>query len=101
MYTWQKENFPDIFWNHIALTCENFKIRMFVNGKETDLQQRWKQRFFQSSDSYQPSYIIGRNKDLSVKAKPSPGSVMDLYIIQGALSVNQISDLVKGKITLY
>ena len=101
MYTWQKENFPDRHWNHIALTCENFKIRMFVNGKETELTQRWKQALFQSSDSYQPSYIIGNNKDLSVKAQPSNGSVMDLYIIQGTLSVNQISDLMKGKITLY
>ena len=94
MYTWEKENFTDSVWNHIALTCENFKIRMFVNGKETELKQRWKQTFFQSSDSYQPSYIIGNNKDL--KAQPSTGSVMDLYIIHGALSVNQISDLIKG-----
>ena len=100
MYTWQKENSTDRHWNHIALTCENFKIRMFVNGKETELKQRCKQPFFQSLDTYQPSYIIGNNKDLSVKAQPSTGSVMDLYIIQGALSVNQISDLVKGKITL-
>ena len=100
MYTWKKENFPDGHWNHIALTCENFKIRMLVNGKETELKQRCKEALFQSSDSYQPSYIIGNNKDLSVKAQPSNGSVMDLYIIQGTLSVNQISDLMKGKITL-
>ena len=101
MYTWKKENFTESIWNHIALTCENFKIRMFVNGKETELKQRWKQALFRSSDSYKPSYIIGNNKDLSVKAQPSSGSVMDLYIIQGALSVNQISDLIKGKITLF
>ena len=101
MYIWEKENFPDSHWNHIALTCENFKIRMFVNGKERELKQRWKQVLFQSSDSYQPSYIIGNNKNLSVKAQPSNGSVMDLYIIQGTLSVNQSSDLIKGKITLY
>ena len=101
MYTWKKENWNVSHWNHIALTCENLKIRMFVNGKETELKQRWKQGFFQSSDTYQPSYIIGNNKNLSIKAQPSPGSVMDFYIIQGTLSVNQISDLIKGKITLY
>ena len=101
MYTWKKENFPDKHWNHITLTCENFKIRMFVNGKKAELKQRWKQGFFHSSDSYRPSYIIGNYKNLSVKAQPSYGSVMDLYIIQGALTVNQISDLIKGKITLY
>ena len=100
MFTWEKENFTDSRWNHIALSCENFKIRMFVNGKGTELRERWKQPFCQSSDSYQPSYIIGNNKDLLVKAQPSNGSVMDLYIIQGALSANQISDLIKGKITL-
>ena len=101
MYTWKKENFTDSVWNHIALTCENLKIRMFVNGKEAELKQRWKEGFFHSSDSYQPSYIIGNNKNLSVKAQPSSGSVMDLHIIQATLSVNQSSDLIKGKITLY
>ena len=101
IYKSKKENFPDKQWNHIALTCENFKIRMFVNGKKAELKKRWKEGFFHSSDSYQPSYIIGNNKNLSVKAQPSNGSVTDLYMIQGTLSVNQISDLIKGKITLY
>ena len=93
MYTWEKENFNDSVWNHIALTCENFKIRMFVNGKGRELKQLWYQQFFQPSDRYMASCIIENNLDLSV-------TVMDLYIIQGALSMNQISDLTRGKITL-
>ena len=100
MYTWEKENFTDSVWNHIALTCENFKIRMFVNGKGRELKQLWYQPFFQPSDRYMASCIIGNNLDLSVTVQPSGGSVMDLYIIQGSLSMNLISDLMTGKITL-
>ena len=100
MYKWENENFTDSQWNHIALTCDNFKIRMFVNGKETELKQPWYQTLFQSSHSYKASCIIGNNLDLSVTGQRSDGSVMDLYVTQEVLSVNQISDLIKGKLTL-
>ena len=100
MYKWENENFTDSHWNHIALTCNNFKIRMFVNGKETELKQPWYQTFVQSSHRYMASCVIGNNLDLSVTVQSSAGSVMDLYVTQEVLSVNQISDLIEGKITL-
>ena len=88
-------------WNHIAVTCAQFKIKLFVNGAEETLKERWNEYFFLSPDRYQPYYVIGNNPDLMkipLLAQPFVGSVMDLCVVRSAFSLAQISDLFKGNI---
>ena len=97
--TFGEPRFKNSDWNHIIITCEQFKIRLFVNGTEKELKEQWNQNLFLSSNSYQPYYIIANNPDLftlPLVTKPFIGSVMDLYVVRGVLSLNQISDLFKG-----
>jgi len=87
-------------WNHMAVTCEQFKIKVFVNGTERALKERWNEYFFLPSDRYEPYHIIGNNPDLfkmPLMTQPFVGSVLDLYFVGMALSVEQISDLFKGE----
>ena len=90
-------------WTHIAITCEQFQIRFFVNGKERELKEEWNQSSFLSSDTYQPYYLVGNKQAFYMPAitQPIVGAVMDLYVIQGVLSLEQISDMYKGNISSF
>ena len=90
-------------WNHIVVTCEQFKIKVFVNGIGRVLQERWNEYFFVSSDHGQPNCIIGNNPHFfktgligELKTQSFIGSVMDLYVVGRALSVGEIADIFKG-----
>ena len=96
--TQAKVNFNAGDWNHVAITCEQFKIKVFVNGTERVLQERWNKYLFPSSDHGKPSCIIG-NKPPFFKTgltQSFVGSVMDLYVDGRALSVDEIADIFKG-----
>jgi len=97
--TFEEASFSNRDWNHSAVTCEQFKIKLFVNGTGRALKEQWRQNFFLSSIDYEPYYIIGNNPDLfklPLVTQPFVGSVMDLFVVRGVLSVKQISDLFKG-----
>ena len=99
--TLEEAHFKKNDWNHIAVTCRHFRMKVFVNGTERVLKERWNEYFFLRSHRYEPYYTsVGNNPDL-VKVpfieQPFVGSVMDLYVVGMALSVEQISDLVKGE----
>ena len=98
--TMEEAHFRRNVWNHIAVTCRHFEMKVFVNGTEKPLKERWNEYFF-LSDRFQHYYIIGNHPDLfkiSLITQPFVGSVMDLYMVGMALSVDQISDLFKGNI---
>ena len=102
--TLEKAHFKNNDWNHIAVTCEQFKIRVFVNGSERFLQEQWNEYFFLKPARGETDYAIGNNPALlkmPLINGPLVGSVMDLYVIGMALSVNNISDMMKGKIIYY
>ena len=87
-------------WNHIAVTCQQFKIKVFVNGTEQALRDQWNGYFFSSTGHYQTEYMVGNNPDLVQMPMANGvfvGAVMDLYVTGTALSVKQISDLSKGE----
>ena len=95
-------------WNHLVITCEQFKIKVFVNGIEKALQERWNEYFFVSSDHGQPYCIIGNNphffKNRLIGELTTPtfnGSVMDLYVVKRALSVAEISEMLKGNVNQF
>ena len=97
--TFEEASFNNSDWSHIAVTCEQFKIKLFVNGTERALREQWHQHFFLSSNSYEPYYIIGNNPDLlklPLVVQSFVGSVMDLHVVRGVLSGNQIANLFKG-----
>ena len=101
--TLTKANFNVNDWNHIVVTCEQFKIKVFVNGIERVLQERWNEYFFVSSDHGQPNCIIGNNPHFfktgligELKTQSFIGSVMDLYVAGRALSVGEIADIFQG-----
>ena len=102
--TWEAA-FSSKDWTHIAITCEQFRIKFFVNGKERELKEQWNQDTFSSSDTYQPYYLIGNklpyNMPLILPSFKFIGAVMDLYVIQGVLSLEQISDMYKGNISSF
>ena len=88
------------YWNHLAVTCQEHKIRMLVNGTKKALVDQWNEYFFSSLDRYQSEYIIGNDPRLVQMPMANGvfvGAVMDLYVTGMALSVKQISDLSKGE----
>ena len=91
-------------WNHVAVTCQLNKIKVFVNGAEEALIDQRKENFFSSLGRYQPEYIIG-NDPVLVKMPMTNGvfvgAVMDLYVTGIVLSPRQVSDLSKGKSSVY
>ena len=101
--TLAKADFKINDWNRIVITCEQFKIKVFVNGTERVLQERWNEYFFVSSDHGQPYCIIGNNPHFfkigiitELTTQSFVGSVMDLYVVGRALSVGEIADIIKG-----
>ena len=97
--TLKKADFRNNYWNHIAVTCKQFKIRVFVNGSEKFLHEQWNQ-YFLSSDRGKSVSAIGNDPvlfDMPLINEPFIGSVMDLHVAGMAVSVNYISDLMKGE----
>ena len=88
------------YWNHVAVTCQLHKIKVFVNGTEEALIDQWNEYFFSSLGRYQSEYIIGNDPVLVQMPLANGvfvGAVMDFYVTGKALSVKQIGDLIKGK----
>ena len=88
------------YWNHVAVTCQLNKIKVFVNGTEKALMDEWNEYFFSSLARYQSEYIIGNDPDFVQMPMANGvfvGAVMDFYVTGKALSVKQIGDLIKGK----
>ena len=91
-------------WNHVAVTCQLHKIKVFVNGTEEELIGQWNEYFFSSLGRYQPEYIIGNDPGLVQMPMANGvfvGAVMDLYVTGIALSAKQVSDLSKGESSIY
>ena len=96
-----KANFAISDWNHVAITCEESKIKVFVNGTEILTKEQWNEFFFLSSDHLETENVIGNHPvlfKLPLVNKPFVGALMDLHVIETALSANQISDLSKGNL---
>ena len=92
------------YWNHVAVTCQQHKIKVFVNGTEEALVDQWNEHFFSSLGRYQPEYIIGNDPGLVQMPMANGvfvGAVMDLYVTGIALSAKQIGDLIKGESSIY
>ena len=105
--TLAKADFRVSDWNHIVITCEQFKIKVFVNGTERVLQESWNEFFFVSSNHGQPYCTIGNNPHFSkirfiaeLTTHMSNGSVMDLFVAGRALSLAEISQMfmIKGNV---
>ena len=91
-------------WNHVAVTCQEHKIKMFVNGTKETLVDQWNEYFFSSLGRYQSEYIIGNDPGLVQMPMANGvfvGAVMDLYVTGIALSAKQIGDLIKGESSIY
>ena len=92
------------YWNHVAVTCQLHKIKVFVNGTEEALIDQWNEYFFSSLGRYQSEYIIGNDPGLVQMPMANGvfvGAVMDLYVTGIALSAKQIGDLIKGESSIY
>ena len=92
------------YWNHVAVTCQQHKIKVFVNGTEKALVDQWNEYFFSSLGRYQSEYIIGNDPGLVQMPMANGvfvGAVMDLYVTGIALSAKQVSDLSKGEDSIY
>ena len=92
------------YWNHVALTCQLHKIKVFVNGTEEALIDQWNEYFFSSLGRYKSEYIIGNDPGLVQMPMANGvfvGAVMDLYVTGIALSAKQVSDLSKGESSIY
>ena len=92
------------YWNHVAVTCQQHKIKVFVNGTEEALVDQWNEYFFSSLGRYQPEYIIGNDPvfvQMPMANGVFVGAVMDLYVTGIALSAKQVSDLSKGESSIY
>ena len=92
------------YWNHVAVTCQQHKIKVFVNGTEKALVDQWNEYFFSSLGRYQSGYIVGNDPGLVQMPMANGvfvGAVMDLYVTGIALSVKQIGDLIKGERSIY
>ena len=92
------------YWNHVAVTRQQHKIKVFVNGTEEALMDQWNEYFFSSLGHYQPEYIIGNDPGLLQMPMTNcvfVGAVMDLYVTGIALSAKQVSDLSKGGSSIY
>ena len=87
-------------WNHVAVTCQLNKIKVFINGTEETLTDEWNNYFFSSFGRYQSEYIIGNSPGLVQMPMANEvfvGAVMDLYVTGKALSGKQVYDLSKGE----
>ena len=92
------------YWNHVAVTCQQHKIKVFVNGTKEVLVDQWNEYFFSSLGRYQSEYIIGNYLGLVQMPMANGvfvGAVMDLYVTGIALSAKQVSDLSKGESSIY
>ena len=92
------------YWNHVAVTCQLHKIKVFVNGTEEALVDQWNEYFFSSLGHYEPEYIIGNDPvfvQMPMANGVFVGAVMDLYVTGIALSAKQVSDLSKGESSIY
>ena len=92
------------YWNHVAVTCQLHKIKVFVNGTEEALVDQWNEYFFSSLGRYQSEYIIGNDPGLVQMPMANGvfvGAVMDLYVTGIALSAKQIGGLIKGESSIY
>ena len=92
------------YWNHVAVTCQLHKIKVFVDGTEEPLIDQWNEHFFSSLGLYQPKYIIGNDPGLVQMPMANGvfvGAGMDLYMTEIALSAKQVSDLSKGESSIY
>ena len=92
------------YWNHVAVTCQLHKIKVFVNGTEEALVDQWNEYFFSSLGRYQSEYIIGNDPGLVQMPMANGvfvGAVMDLYVTGIALSAKQVSELSKGESSIY
>ena len=92
------------YWNHLAVTCQEHKIRMLVNGTKKALVDQWNEYFFSSLGRYQSEYIIGNDPGLVQMPMANGvfvGAVMDLYVTGIALSAKQVSELSKGESSIY
>ena len=90
-------------WNHVAVTCQLNKIKVFISGTEETLTDEWNEYFFSSLGRYQSEYIIGNDPVLVQMPMANGvfvGAVMDLYVTGIALSAKQVSDLSKGVLRL-
>ena len=88
------------YWNHVAVTCQLHKVKVFVNGTEEVPIDQWNEHFFSSLGRYQPEYIIGNDPGLVQMPMTNGvfvGAVMDLYVTGIALSGRQVYDLSKGE----
>ena len=95
---------PINYWNHVAVTCQLHKIKVFFNGTEEALMDEWNEYFFSSFGRYQSQYIIGNAPGLVQMPMANGvfvGAVMDLYMTEIALSAKQVSDLSKGESSIY
>ena len=91
-------------WNHVAVTCQEHKIKVLVNGTKKALVDQWNEYFFSSLGRYQSEYIIGNYPGLVQMPMTNGvfvGAVMDLYVTGIALSPRQVSDLSKGESSVY
>ena len=92
------------YWNHVAVTCQQHKIKVFLNGTEEALVDQWNEYFFSSLGRYQSEYIIGNDPGLVQMPMANGvfvGAVMDLYVTGIALSAKQVSELSKGESSIY
>ena len=92
------------YWNHVAVTCQQHKIKVFVNGTKKAMVDQWNEYFLSSLGRYQSEYIIGNHPGLVQMPMANGvfvGAVMDLYVTGIALSVKQIGDLIKGESSIY
>ena len=92
------------YWNHLAVTCQEHKIKVLVNGTKKALVDQWNEYFFSSLGRYQSEYIIGNDPGLVQMPMANGvfvGAVMDLYVTGIALSAKQIGDLIKGESSIY
>ena len=92
------------YWNHLAVTCQEHKIKMLVNGTKKALVDQWNEYFFSSLGRYQSEYIIGNDPGLVQMPMANGvfvGAVMDLYVTGIALSAKQVSELSKGESSIY
>ena len=92
------------YWNHVAVTCQQHKIKVFVNGTKKALVDQRNEFFFSSLGRYQSEYIIGNDPGLVQMPMANGvfvGAVMDLYVTGIGLSVKQIGDLIKGESSIY
>ena len=88
------------YWNHVAVTCQLHKIKVFVNGMEEALIDQWNEYFFSPLGRYQSEYIIGNDPvfvQMPMANGVFVGTVMDLYVTEKALSGKQVYDLSKGE----